>query len=145
MNAIAAYVNQRTYGDVGSLGPYLQQQRESRKRKGYLSRVGGYVKNAYEFVGKPYVGFGLLGGLLGGISGLAFGPLGALFSAAVVGAMGSAFGTSLYWGWTRGERKPGNDKRLDGRSLGKYAADNWKRWFPERQTQSTPQLSFQYA
>lgn len=112
------------YGSPSAIDVY-QQQEQPRRNGDYLSRVYDWGNDS--FIKRPYKGLGLLGGILGGLSGLAFGPLGVLFGAAVVGSIGVGYGTALYWGWTRGKRKPNNTNfdvfEKDGRSLGKWYAD----------------------
>ncbi len=109
------------YANVGSFGAYLEQK----QGRDYVSEL--YNRGKDWFIEKPYKGLGILGAGLGFLSGLAFGPLGALFGATVVGGMGLGYGSALYWGWTRGKRKPRNTEfdvlQKDGRSFGKYLAD----------------------
>ena len=106
------------YANEGSLSAYLAQNQRERD---YLSNLYGRTKEW--FIEKPYKGFGALGAIFGGISTLAFGPLGVLLGAAVGSLVLGGAGAGYYWAWGRGKRIPKNTKFLEGRSLGKWYLD----------------------
>ena len=122
------------YGNPSAIDAYLQQE-QPRRNGDYFSNLYGRTKEW--FIEKPYKGFGALGAILGGISTLAFGPLGVLLGAAVGSSVLGGMGASYYWAWGRGKRIPNNIEFLKGRSLGKWYADYIQTMGVQARSQST--------